>query len=109
MWLGVELNTSDGLFKIPENRVYSIFKTLCNIISSLPYTSARKLAKLCGKLISTKFVLGNIVQLKTRRLSHAINCQISWDSRCSLNYHPKAMEEPFFFGKLNLKKKILEL
>ena len=32
------------------------------------HTTARGLGKACGKLISAKFVLGDIVQLKTRNL-----------------------------------------
>ena len=46
----------------------SIFFSLEKFFKNLPYATARKLAKVCGKLISTKFVMGNIVQVKTRNL-----------------------------------------
>ena len=39
----------------------------------LLYTTARTLVKLCGKILSTIFALGNIVQLKTRRLYKVID------------------------------------
>ena len=61
----------------------SIFQSLERIIIDLPYTTARKLAKLCGKLISTKFVLGDVIQLKTRWLYKIIDARASWDSRTS--------------------------
>ena len=38
------------------------------VINKLPYSTTRQLAKVCGKLISTKFILGDVVQLKTRSL-----------------------------------------
>ena len=107
VWLGVEVDTKQGFFKIPDTRVASLFQTLQKIISALPYTTARTLAKLCGKLISTKSVLGNIIQLKTRRLYHVIASQKGWDSRISLINPPKAVEELFFwqtyFHALNTK------
>ena len=97
VWLGFELNTALGIFRVSNSRVTSLLESLQHVICSLPYTSARKLAKLCGKLISTKFVLGNIVQLKTRRLYNVISAQPKWDSRCSLLSHPEAVDELFFW------------
>ena len=58
----------------------SIFLSLEKTIKNLPYTTALKLAKVCGKLISTKFVIGNIVQLKTRNLYRIIGVRHSWDN-----------------------------
>ena len=53
-----------------------IFFSLEKIIKNLPYTTARKLAKVYGKLISTKFVIGNIVQLKTRIFTKLLELDI---------------------------------
>ena len=39
-------------------------------IKNLPDTTARNLSKLCGKIISTKFVLGNIAQNKKYIQNH---------------------------------------
>jgi len=54
------------------------------------------LAKTCGKLISTKFVLGDIVQLKTRSLYKVIESQLLWDSRVNLKNNDLAIKELFF-------------
>ena len=67
------------------------------LIEKLPYTTARELGKACRKLISTKFVLGDIVQLKTRNLYKVIESQPLWDSRVSLTNHEKAIKELIFW------------
>ena len=46
-------------------KVFQVYEKL-KYITNNPYISARTLAKLAGKIISTKFVLGHINQLKTR-------------------------------------------
>ena len=50
------------------------------LIEKLPYTTTLELEKECKKLISVKFILGDIVQLKTRRLYKVIGNQPLWDS-----------------------------
>ena len=57
-WLGVNIKLDKLCFSIPQTRTESIFFSLEKIIKNLPYTTVRKLAKVCGKLISTKFVMG---------------------------------------------------
>ena len=45
------------------------------LIEKLPYTTAHEFEKACGKLVSMKFGLGDIVQLKTRNLYKVIENQ----------------------------------
>ena len=96
IWLGIHLDLKNEVYTIPEERIVSTFKVLHFIINSLPYTTARTLAKLCGKLISLKFVMGDIVRLKTRNLYYAIESRLSWDSRVVLS-ESKAISELFFW------------
>ena len=79
MWLGIAFNSTEFSFKTSEKRSISI-KNLINKLLRTPYATPRQLAKLCGKIISTKIVLGNVVQLKTRRLYKLINESYTWDS-----------------------------
>ena len=72
IWPGVNINLDKLCFSIPQIRMESISFSLAKIIKNLTYTTARKLAKVCGKVISTKFVMGHIVQLKTRNLYEII-------------------------------------
>ena len=67
------------------------------LIEKLPYITARELGKACRKLISTKFVLGDIVQLKTRNLYKVIESQPLWDSRVRLTNYEKAIKELIFW------------
>ena len=55
------------------------------LIEKLPYTTAHEFEKACGKLISIKFGLGDIVQLKTRNLYKVIENQWLWDSPNEFN------------------------
>ena len=58
--LGIKINLITSRFTIPENRILLIMESIQVTIKNLPYTTTRNLSKLCGKIISTKFVLGNI-------------------------------------------------
>ena len=76
-------------------------KTLNNLTST-PYVTARKVAQMIGKTISTNFVLGNIVRLKTRYLYKSILAQMSWDSHFNVLYCYFAVEE-ITFWKQNIQ------
>ena len=81
---------------ISEKRVQSLLASCENLLSS-HYTTARKLSRLAGKVVSTKFVLSNIVRLKTRFLYRAIDCKLSWDPRIKILDHPEAHKEIVFW------------
>ena len=76
-------------------------------ILSKIYVSARTLSKLSGKLISTKFIIGNIVQLKTRALYKVIEKRLSWDKKINIGDYNGTVEEilswKFIIGNLNNK------
>ena len=102
-WLGVNINAHKLCFSIPQTRMESIFFSLEKIIKNLPYTTARKLAKVCGKLISTKFVTGNVAQLKTRNLYKIIRARHSWGNRISVRENDDVINE-IHFWRLNLSR-----
>ena len=82
-WLGITLDFRGKMFHISNTRIESI----------TPYVTARKVAQIIGKIISTIFVLGNIVRLKTRYLYKSILAQTSWDSYFNVLYYNFAIEE----------------
>ena len=102
-WLGVNINLDKLCFSIPQTRIESIFFSLEKIIKNLPYTTVRKLAKVCGKLISTKLVMGNIAQLKRRNLYKIIGARHSCDSRISVKENDGVINE-IHFWRLNLSR-----
>ena len=70
-WLGITLDLRAKMFHISHTRIESILNTLNNLTST-PYVTARKVAQIIGEIISTVFVLGKIVRLKTRYLYKSI-------------------------------------
>ena len=70
-WLGIDINLSSKTLKITKSCFANILNTISLILEKI-FVSARTLAKLAGQLISTKYVIGDIVQLKTRFLHKSI-------------------------------------
>ena len=103
IWLGIKINLITSHFTIPETGILSIMKYIQVTIKNLPYTTARNLSKLCGKIISTKFVLGNIAQLKTRNIYKIIQAELTWDKRIQLHENHKAIQEIIFWQN-NLRR-----
>ena len=89
IWLGVRINLKSSFYCIPTEKLSAIKNSTVLLIEKLPYTTTRELAKACRKLISTKFALGDIVQLKTRNLYKVIENQPLWDSQVNLQYYEK--------------------
>ena len=77
-WLGIDINLSSGTLKITKSRIDNILNTISLILRKI-FVSARILAELAGQLISTKYVIGDIVQLKTPFLYKSIEQSSSWD------------------------------
>ena len=102
-WLGVNISLDKLCFSIPQTHIESIFFSLEKIIKNLPYTTACKLAKVCRKLISTKFVVGSIVQLKTRNLYKITGARHSWDNLISVRENDGVINE-IHFWRLNLSR-----
>ena len=64
-WLGISVNLNKGCLYVSKELISNLLETV-EYITNNSYISARTLAKLAGKIISTKFVLGDITQLETR-------------------------------------------
>ena len=61
------------------------------------------MAKLAGQLISTKYVIDNIVQLKTWFLYKSIEQSSSWDKTSDIGNYNDTVDE-ILFWKFNLVK-----
>ena len=80
-WLGTLFNSVQFTFKVTEKRKDSILNKADELLKNLPTYTPRNLAKFCGKIIPTQYVLGHLVQLKTRRLFMAIQEGSGWDTK----------------------------
>ena len=92
IWLGIRINLKKSFYCIATKRLSAIKNSTVLLIEKLP----RELGKACGKLISTKFVLEDVVQLETRNLDKVIENQPLWDSRVNLTNYKKAIKELIF-------------
>ena len=79
-------------YYVSEERISNILGTV-EYITNNPYISARTLAKLAGKIISTKFVLGDITQLKTRFIYQCIESRFSWDKKFNINNYYEMVQK----------------
>ena len=80
IWFGVEIDFKENTYVTTDTRIESISHILANILSP-SYTTARRLSKSAGSIVSTKFVLGDLIHLKTRYFFSAIEKRISWDTK----------------------------
>lgn len=100
-WLGLTLDCKTNIIKVSENRMSST-KNYLRYLLSYPYTTARKLAKLTGKLVSKKFVMRDVVNLKTRELYKLIENRWSWDATINiLNFSGVHQELLFWDSNLD--------
>ena len=72
----ISVNLNKGCIYVSKERVSNLLETV-EYITSHPYVPERALAKLEVKIISTKFVLGDITQLKTRFIYKCIESKVS--------------------------------
>ena len=97
MWLKITYlagnkNKSDR-FTIPIDWIPSIMESIQFTIKILLCTTASNLSKLCA---TTKFVLGNIAQLKARNLHKIIPAELTWGRLFRLHENNKANKEIIF-------------
>ena len=79
------------MLKISSKKIGSILFTIDFILS------ARTLSKLAVKLILTKFIIGNIVQLKTSALYKVIEKQLSWDKIINIGNYNDTVKEILYW------------
>ena len=104
-WLGVSINSGLGILHIPEVKVKNILQLIDKMLNN-KVTSARRLASLTGKIISTSIVLGSVTNMMLRHCHRSIVSRLSWDSYFKLD--EQSTEELRFwkanFENLNVRK-----
>lgn len=101
-WLGTVIDTSKCLISATPRRIQSLSEDLsCLLDSSNPshQTQVRKLASVCGKIISLGNCVGNVARLMTRNIFAVIHTAETWNSSVSLT--PECVDE-LNFWKLNV-------
>ena len=80
-WLGTVLNTSSSEISATVKRITSLHHDLAFILAaSPPCHPVRKLASVCGKIISLGNCVGNVSKLMARNLFAVINSAPTWNA-----------------------------
>ena len=87
---------------ITNSRIDNILNTICLILRKIS-VSARTLDELAGQFISTKYVIGDIVQFRTRFHYKSIEQSSSWDKTFSTGNYSDMVDD-ISFWKFNLVK-----
>ena len=67
IWLRIETDIKNNILSITSSQITSILNKI-EFLTNKIYILARKLSELVGKIISTKFIMGNMTHLKTRKI-----------------------------------------
>ena len=95
-WLGIELNTFENTYRVTDERISSLLSSIDKLLKS-PFTTARILSRIAGKVVSMKFVLSNLIRLRTRNLYKCIELQPTWDCKLNMLEFPEAHKEILFW------------
>ena len=94
-WLGTVINTATSQIGATEKRIQSLQDDLNSILSVSPSSiPVRKLASICGKIISLGNCVGIVSRLMTRNLFAVVNSASSWNSYVLLS--PESLTELIF-------------
>ncbi|XP_072019664.1 uncharacterized protein [Amphiura filiformis] len=99
-WLGYSIDTQSGSFKVLEKRVQDIYQSCLGMLDSLKKSSfgrvsARLLASITGKIVSTGLAVGNMSSLMTKAMHVCIETKANWHSFVHLS--TQAVEELKFW------------
>ena len=100
-WLGTVIDTSQCIISATDTRIQSLSEDLSFLLDSTHPSlyQVRKLASVCGKIISLVTCVGNVARLMTRNIFAVINSAMNWNSMVSLT--PGCVDE-LNFWKVNL-------
>ena len=100
-WLGTVIDTSQCIISATDTRIQSLSEDLSFLLDATHPSlyQVRKLASVCGKIISLGNCVGNVARLMTRNIFAVVNSATNWNSMVSLT--PGCVEE-LNFWKVNL-------
>ncbi len=80
-WLGFDIDLEDGSFTVPGRRVVSIIEGIDDIVhrNNVSIVTARLVARVVGKIMSTNLVTGNMSRIMTKSLQVCIESRSGWD------------------------------
>ena len=84
-FLGLEINSEDLSFNIPEHKLQKIVQACKTLGRSKGWVAVRRVASVVGLLQSVRLAVGPLVAILTRSLYHVVNEAKSWKSFVKLD------------------------
>ena len=98
---------------MPQERVFSLICSIDEVLTNFPFSTARALVKITGKIISMSPIIGNIFRLMMRSMYLTIEGRLSWDNPLDLRNNVNIFEELKFWRDnvkyLNVRKLLVHL
>ena len=97
-WLGIFWDFKNNRMFIPPEKISGILE---EVVEIMPFCSisARKLARVTGRIISNFLIMGDVCKLMTKSLHRLIECRRDWDAQLVLDADV-LMEVKFWSGHL---------
>ena len=83
-WLGIVWDFKNNRMFIPPEKVSRFFCELSEVMSCRS-VSARKLARVTGRIVSNFLIMGDVCKLMTKALHRLIECRNGWDAQVVLD------------------------
>ena len=83
-WLGIFWDFKNNRMFIPPEKISGILEEVVEIMSCCSI-SARKLARVTGRIISNFLIMGDVCKLMTKSLHRLIECRRGWDAQLVLD------------------------
>ena len=102
-WLGIIIDTLTYTFILPDRKREGILKHIDDISARHNLSSARELASLAGKIISTKIATGPMAIIRTKCMYMGISRREKWSSVFQLD---SSILSEFSYWKIMMSKTI---
>ena len=99
-WLGFEVNTNSMIFTVPKQKISELLFQIASVLV-FQRTTARKVAKIAGHIISMSVAIGPLAHLLTKQMYKFIESRINWDNLKPLTSEVKT---ELLFWQSNLEK-----
>ena len=83
-WLGIFWDFKNNRMFIPPEKISRIFYELLEVMSCRS-VSARKLARVTGRIVSNFLIMGDVCKLMTKAMHRLIECRNGWDAQVVLD------------------------
>ena len=101
------ISFNNNTLSITSSRITSMLNKI-EFLTNKICISARELSEFAGKIIFTKFIIGNTTHLKTRDIYKIIENRPSWDNKFNLSLHEETIKGYHILKKQQKSREIIQ-